>query len=76
MSQKIYPKGIVARPRFPNQPEFVLGSVLINPDELFAWISENSEHLTEYKDGKQLKLQLLNGSKGMYLVLDNYRKPE
>jgi len=74
--EKIYPKGIIAFSKNEKQPDFVKGSVIINPRELVDWIKENPQLLTEYKDQKQLKLQLLEGQKGLYFTVDTYKKTE
>jgi hypothetical protein len=72
MADKIYPKGIVTFSPRDGAPDFVKGTIIINPNELFAWLKENSLLLTEYNGKKQLKLQLLSGTKGLYTVVDNY----
>ena len=74
--EKIYPKGIIAFSKNEKTPDFVKGSVIINPRELVDWIKENPQLLTEYKDQKQLKLQLLEGQKGLYFTVDTYKKTE
>lgn len=74
MSQeKIYPKGIMCFDKHGSAPDFVIGTVIITPRELVDWIKENPTLLTEYKESKQLKLQMLKGSKGPYLVVDTYK---
>jgi hypothetical protein len=70
---KIYPKGIMTFPKNQNAPDFVLGSMVITPNQLMAWLRENEALMTEYKGEKQLRLQVLNGNKGMYLVVDTYK---
>jgi len=74
--EKIYPKGIIAFNKNEKAPDFVKGSVIINPRELVDWIKENPQLLTDYKDQKQLKLQLLEGQKGLYFTVDTYKKAE
>lgn len=71
-TEKIYPKGLRVFPKHANAPEFVMATVVISPNELLAWLKENTHLLTEYKDEKQLKLQMLNGNKGPYMVVDTY----
>ena len=71
---KIYPKGLRTFPKNEKQPEFVLGSLVITPNELVSWLRENESLLTDYKGEKQLKLQMLNGDKGIYFVVDTYSK--
>ena len=46
--------------------------MLITPKELNDWLKENSKLLTDYKGSKQLKLQILDGSKGLYFVVDDF----
>lgn len=71
---KIYPKGLRTFPKNEKQPEFVLGSLVITPNELVSWLRENESLLTDYKGEKQLRLQMLNGNKGIYFVVDTYSK--
>lgn len=75
MAEKIYPKGLRTFPKHEKQPDFVLGALIIDPNELFEWLQENKHLLTEYKEKKQLKLQILRGDKGISFVVDTY-KPE
>lgn len=76
MSEKIYPKGIRVFPKHEKAPDFVLGTVIITPNELFTWLKENQNLLSEYEGNKQLKLQLLKGDKGIYMQVDTYKKEE
>ena len=73
-TEKIYPKGIMCFPKHASAPSFVIGTVVITPNELFKWLKENESLLTEYKGEKQIKLQMLTGSKGPYMVVDTYKK--
>lgn len=72
MADKIYPKGIVTFSPRDGAPEFVKGTIIIKPNELFAWLKENALLLTDYNGEKQLKLQLLSGTNGLYTVVDTY----
>ena len=76
MAEKIYPKGIRVFNKRDNAPSFVLGTVVISMNELIQFAKDNPQYLTEYKEQKQLKLQLLTGDKGPYLVVDTYKKDE
>ena len=58
MADKIFPKGIRSFAKHEKAPDFVLGAVIINPNELFSWLKENPEYLTEYKGQKQIRFQL------------------
>lgn len=73
MSEKIYPEGMrVFGPR-QGSPDFVKGSIVITPNELFAWLKKNESLLSEYEGKKQLKLDLLDGKKGLYLAVNDYK---
>lgn len=76
MSEKIYPKGIITFPKTEKQPDFVLGTMVITPNELFAWLKENESLLTTYQDKKQLRCQILNGQKGVYFTVDTFKPTE
>lgn len=73
-TEKIYPKGLRTFAPHEKAPAFVLGTLIITPNELFAWLKENPQLLKEYKDEKQLRLNILNGDKGIYFVVDTYEK--
>lgn len=73
MSEKIYPKGIITFLKNEKQPDFVLGSMVITPNDLFTWLKENESLLTEYNGKKQMKFQVLNGDKGIYFVVDTFK---
>lgn len=71
-NEKIYPKGIMCFPANDGAPDFVLGKVMITLNDLVQFAKENESLLSEYKGKKQLKLDLLKGSKGVYLTVDTY----
>jgi hypothetical protein len=75
MSETIYPKGIRVFKPHDNAPDFVKGTVIITMNELFTFCKENENLLSEYNGNKQLKCQLLDGDKGMYMSVDTW-KPE
>ena len=75
MSETIYPKGIRVFPKHQNAPDFVKGTVIITPNELFTFCKENVQLMTEYNGQKQLRCQLLDGNNGLYMSVDTY-KPE
>ncbi len=70
--EKIYPKGIITFPKNDKAPDFVLGSMVITPNDFFAWLKENEKLLVEYNGKKQMKFQILNGNKGLYFVVDTF----
>lgn len=76
MSEKIYPEGMRAFSKRDNAPDFVVGTLVITPNDLIEWLKKNQSLLTEYEGKKQLKLQILNGNKGLYLQVDTWKKEE
>jgi hypothetical protein len=74
--ETIYPRGMRVFPKNEKQPQFVLGSLIITPAEFAQWVAENQQYLTDYNGSKQLKLQILNGDKGIYFTVDTYKKTE
>lgn len=75
MSEKIYPKGVRLFGPRDNAPDFVLGSLIITPNELVSWLKENSGLLTEYNGDKQLRLSLTRSKdgKGISASVDQYK---
>jgi hypothetical protein len=56
-----------------NAPDFVIATVIITPRELVDWIKENSDVLVQYKEEKQLNLQLLESKAGdLYFAVNAY----
>lgn len=74
MADKIYPEGLMVFPPHEKAPAFVKGTVVITPNDLFAWLKKNEALLSEYQGKKQIRLQLLEGKKGLYCVVDTYKK--
>lgn len=72
--EKVYPKGLRTFPKNEKAPDFVLGTLVITPNTLNDWMRENAQYLTEYNGEKQLKLQILNGNKGIYFTVDTFKK--
>lgn len=76
MATAIYPEGIrVFSPR-EKSPDFVKGSIVITPNQLVAWLKANPDYLKDYKGEKQLRLQILDGKKGLYVAVDTYEAKE
>ena len=72
--KKIYPKGIMAFPPHEKAPSFVKGSIVITPRQLVDWIKENPALLMQYKEEKQLRLQLTQGQDGkLSLSVDTWK---
>ena len=75
-NEKIYPQGISAFAKHANAPDFVLGTVIITPNDLVSWLKENENLLTEYNGKKQLKLQLTMSKDGRPSFSVDTWKPE
>lgn len=73
MADKVYPKGVAVFGPNEKAPSFVKGTIIISLNGLVQFCKENPNLLTEYKGDKQLKLQLLDGNKGLYTVVDDYK---
>ncbi len=76
MADAIFPEGIRVFSPHAKAKDFVKGSLVITPNDLFKWLKANENLLTEYEGKKQLKLQILEGKKGLYVAVDTYRKEE
>ena len=74
--ETIYPRGMRVFPKNEKQPDFVLGSLIITPTDFSQWVAQNQQYLNDYNGSKQLKLQILNGDKGIYFTVDTYKKTE
>jgi hypothetical protein len=73
-NNKIFPKGIKLFPKNEKAPDFVIGSIAIDVDNI---AKENEAYLSDYKGTRQLKLQvLMSKDKKPYLVVDTYKKDE
>lgn len=67
-------KGIKLFPKNDKQPDFVIASGVITPDDLNAFLIDNKEHQSEYNGAKQFRIQVLKGKDGgPYIVLDTYQ---
>jgi hypothetical protein len=72
---KKFPQGIrVFAPR-ENAPSFVKGQIIITPNDLFQWLKDNPELLTDYQGNKQLKISILERKDGggWNTVVDTYK---
>ena len=74
--EKVYASGLRTFPPHPNAPEFILGTLLITPEELREWIQNNPQYMTEYKGSAQLKLSVQKGrdGNGITLSVDVWKK--
>lgn len=67
-------KGIKLFPKKDNQPDFVIASGIITPDDLNAFLIDQDEYKSEYNGAKQFRIQVLKGKDGgPYVVLDTYK---
>ncbi len=77
MADQILPEGIRFFPKNDKAPDFVLGTMIITPNDLYEWLKANPHLLTEYKKKKQIKLQLLNSKGGkIYAAVDTWKPGE
>lgn len=56
----IYPDGIRCFPKKDKQPDFVYGTVIIEPKAFFDWVKAVGEqYFTEYNGKKQIRFDLV-----------------
>lgn len=63
--------GLSIFPKKQNQPAFVLGEVVLNPDELFAFIQNNPQYRSK-KDGKIRMQMKVSKANKLYLDINVY----
>ena len=79
MAETIYPKGWRTFDRRDSAPEFVLGTLIIDPNEFFAFVKENPDFISDYKSkegviSKQLKFNILKAKDGrINFTVDTYK---
>lgn len=74
-TSKDFPKGIICFNPHDNAPDFVLGNLVINKDELEEWLNDpsNDNFHDNKKYGLQLKLDILKSKSGdVYLKINRY----
>ena len=67
---KVFADGIVVFKPKDGSPDWVKGDILIGIDVLLKWANDHPEYLHDYKGDRQIKLQLLDGTKGLYLTVN------
>jgi hypothetical protein len=78
--QKTYIQGIRIFKPFDGAPDFVIGNMAINPEELAAWILANPTYTIEGKDRKTIPAQVIRQRDGNITItldqwkVDNYHK--
>ena len=76
MADQILPQGVRFFNKKATQPDFVIGALVITPDDLNAFCIDNAGLMTEYNGKKQLRLQVLKSKEGnLYASVDTW-KPE
>lgn len=73
-AEKVYADGIIVFKPKDGSPTFVKGDILIGIDVLMKWANDHPEYLHDYKGDRQIKLQLLDGTKGLYVTVNTYKK--
>ena len=74
MNEKKYADGVRFFERKDNQPDFVLGALLITPQTLTTWALNNPDLSSEYKGSVQVKFQVKRSKDGkVYIELDTYK---
>jgi hypothetical protein len=77
MADELLPEGLRFFNKKENQPDFVIGALVITMNDLFAFCKAHPELITEYNGAKQLKLQVLKSSKGnLYAKVDTWKPAE
>ena len=74
--EKIYPQGIRAFSKRESAPDFVKGSIIISIDDFNAWLIDNKNLFSEDDGKRQIKFDLLDGRKGLYLAVNTYKKAD
>jgi hypothetical protein len=64
MADKVFADGIRFFNKHEKAPDWVLGTLVITPTDLFEWLKANAAYLTEYSGKKQLKIQIAKGQNG------------
>lgn len=74
MADQILLKGIRLFKKKDTQPDFVLATGVITPDDLNAFCIDNAALMTEYNGQKQLRIQLLRSKDGNpYISVDTWK---
>ena len=76
MAEKKFVKGFRCFPKKQNQPEWVIGDLVVDVDSFAEFIRDNKDSLTEYQGKRQLKCQITKSRDGGISVSVNDWKPE
>lgn len=64
MADKVFANGLRFFPKHEKAPDWVLGTLVITPNDLVTWLKDNPQYLTDYKGAKQLKIQIAKSQNG------------
>lgn len=74
MAETILLNGIRLFKKKDNQPDFVLATGVITPDDLNAFCIDNAALMTEYNGKKQIRIQVLRSKDGNpYISVDTWK---
>lgn len=74
MAEKIYVNGFRWFDKKDNQPKFVLGAIVLTPEDLTAWANANADKTSEYNGKAQIKFQVKKSKDGkVYAELDTWK---
>lgn len=74
MADQILPQGVRFFNKNAKAPEFVIGTLVLTPDDLNAFCIDNDKLMTEYNGKKQLRLQVLRSKEGnLYAAVDTWK---
>jgi len=77
MAEEVLPEGLRFFNKKENQPDFVIGALVVTMNDLYEFCKAHPELVTEYNGKKQLKLQVLKSSKGnLYAKVDTWKPAE
>ena len=75
MNEKKYAEGVRFFERKENQPDFVLGALIVTPEQLLVWAKSNPDLTSDYKGQQQVKFQVKRSKDGkVYIDLDTYKQ--
>lgn len=70
----VLPEGLRFFNKKDNQPDFVIGALVVTMNDLYEFCKAHPELVTEYNGKKQLKLQVLKSNKGnLYAKVDTWK---
>jgi len=77
MADQVLLAGIRLFEKKATQPDFVLATGVITPNELVTFLKEHPELLTEYNGNKQVRIQILTSKQGKpYIAVDTWKPSE